>query len=156
MFVSFLIIRFPPHTPQPSIHFLGRRRGDYLVWTGDRSRGVAAVFLFFAVKSIDANLQDPLGFPSPPWHMPTWCSRDFCNTHVCSYPSVGSMIAIEPAVNWQPVLINVSMAGDHRMWSAVTQHASQNESFIRSIAFDGKYIFYGIMLHLAPTASSKS
>lgn len=62
-------------------------------------------------------------------------------THTCLYPSVGSMIAIEPVVNWQPVLINVSLAGDHRMWSAVTQHASQNESFIRSIAFDRKYIF---------------
>lgn len=112
-----------------------------MVWTGDRSRGVAAVFLFFAVKSIDANLQDPLGFSPCGTCQHGAVGISATHTRVCSYPSAGSMIAIEPAVNRQPVLINVSLAGDHRMWSAVTQHASQSESFIRSIAFDGKYIF---------------
>lgn len=111
-----------------------------MVWNGDRSRGVAAVFLFFVAKSIDANLQDPLGFFTPVAHANV-VQSGLLHQHACSYPSVGSMIGIEPAVNRQPVLINVSLAGDHRKWSAVTQHASQNESFIRSIAFDGKYIF---------------
>lgn len=64
-------------------------------------------------------------------------------THTCvRIRSVGSMGAIESAVNWQPVKINVNAAGHRRLRSAVTQNRSQNDSFIGWIPFDGKCIFF--------------
>lgn len=154
MFVSFLTVP-PSPPPQPPINFRARIRGDYLVWTGDRSRESRLYFCSLQWNQSMRTCRIHLGFP-PVAHakhggvgisathtrvrallLDRWSWLNQRSTGSRSWSMLAWLVTTECEA------LSLSMR--------VKTSPSSGQSHLT-----GSIFFYGIRFHLAPTASSKS